>query len=350
MAWALDPGCDDKWSMQFIAAMAWALQAPAAPVAWAPQSPAARAAMFARISASRAPGTALSAACGGAGAHTLLSPPPVQHALLGFFTTANVLPLRAACREARAAVAGHGWEDRGAVIKGSIAAWRACFPRARCANVRGWDESGRAVRRSPLLDADFVHLEGLRELNMAGCTAVTDAAFAHLRGIRTLDMSFCRQCTITDAAFAHLVGIQRLSIWGCEQATLTDAALAHLRGIQLLNMGDTRQFTDAAFEHLRGIHTLIMWYCQQPAISDAALAHLAGIHTLVIECCDQVTLTGAGFVHLRGISALGMFRSRPDLVAAARGLGLPVNVRDCTSYGGLHYTFDERGWDDMVGE
>jgi hypothetical protein len=32
-----------------------------------------------------------------------------------------------------------------------------------------------------VVDADFVHFEGLRELYMAGCRGVTDAAFVHLR-------------------------------------------------------------------------------------------------------------------------------------------------------------------------
>jgi hypothetical protein len=182
--------------------------------------------MFARISASRAPGTAL-AAFAGAGSHTVLS--AVQHALLACFTTRTALPLRAACREARAAVASHAWEDRDTIIKGSIAAWRACFPRARCANVRmrDWEEG---YRRAPVMYADFAHFEGLRELNMAGCSDVTDAAFVHLRGIHTLDMSCCNQPTITDAAFPHLAGIQRLSIFGCDQATITDAAFEHLAG------------------------------------------------------------------------------------------------------------------------
>jgi hypothetical protein len=336
-------------------------------MAWASQTPAARAAMFARISASRAPGTALSAACGGADAHTLLSPLPVQAALLGFLDTRAVLPLRAACREARAAVAGHAWWDRDTVIKGSIAAWRACFPLARCANISSaYDESREVLERRSILvvDSDFVHLKGLRELNMAGCRAVTDAAFAHLRGLHTLDMSYCWQPTITDAAFAHLRGlhtldmsycsqpaitnaafahlrgIQRLSIWRCHQATLTDAALAHLRGIQLLNMSECKQLTDAAFAHLRGIHTLYMWACDQPAISDAALAHLAGIHTLVIMGCDQATLKGTGLAHLRGIHALAMGGCRDALVAAARSLGLPARTRNCTCAGGLLFTFD----------
>jgi hypothetical protein len=131
---------------------------------------------------------------------------------------------------------------------------------------------------------------------------------------------------------------------GCDQATLTDAAFVHLRGIQLLNMSSCRQLTDAAFAHLRGIHTLYMQWCDQSTISDAAFVHLRGTHTLLMTSCDQSTLTGAGFAHLQGIHALGMYYSRADLVAVARGLGLPVNTRVCTSLGGLHYTFDERGW------
>ena len=86
-----------------------------------------------------------------------------------------------------------------------------------------------------------------------------------------------------------------------------------------------------------------MWGYDQSAISDAAFAPLRGIHTLVIDhCaphCEQATLTGAGFAHLQGISALGMYCSRPDLVAAARGLGLPVYVRGFTFVGALRCTF-----------
>jgi hypothetical protein len=274
---------------------------------------------------------------------TLLS--EVGLVLLKMFNTREACVLRLVCREFVEAVGRQQWEDRKTVIMGSIAAWRACFPRARCANVATrfpWEATG--MRSTSVLDADFVYFEGLRELNMTGCSAVTDAAFVHLRGIHTLNMTLCSQPTITDAAFAHLVGIQRLCMYGCSQATLTGAAFVHLRGIQLLNMSCCRRLTDAAFVHLRGIHTLYMRYCDQPAISDAAFVHLQGIHTLVIEGCTQATLSGAGFAHLQGIRALGMFECSANLVAAARGLGLSVNTRQWTSLGGLHYTFDERGW------
>ena len=253
---------------------------------------------------------------------TLLS--EVGPVLLRFVSTADACALRLVCREFLAAVTEHPWEDRDTVIKGSIGAWRACFPRARCANVRSWTDTAQERRDAPVVDADFVHFEGLRELYMAGCSSVTDAAFVHLRGIHTLDMSWCDQLAITDCAFAHLAGIQRLSILGCNQATITDTAFPHLRGIQLLNISECRQLTDAAFVHLRGIHTLDMQLCDQPAITDAAFAHLRGIHTLVMEGCDQATITGGSFSCLKRISVLGMAACDGAAIAAARSLGLPV--------------------------
>ena len=259
----------------------------------------------------------------GGGQETLIS--EVGFVLLPLFTTVDACALRLVCREFLAAVSEHPWEDRETVIQGSIAAWRACFPHARCANVRKWDFDDEVERRAaPVMDADFVHFEGLRELYMAGCWTATDAAFVHLRGIHTLDMTLCFQPAVTDAAFAHLAGIQRLSIAGCDQATITDAAFEHLRGIQLLNMGACGQFTDAAFVHLRGIHTLYMVVCT--LITDAAFAHLRGIHTLVMEGCSQATITVAAFSSLQGVSVLGMNGCSAAAIAAAQSLGLPVRT------------------------
>ena len=137
--------------------------------------------------------------------------------LLRMFTMAEACALRLVCREFVEAVRQQQWEDRETWIKGSVAAWRRCFQRARCAHV-GMNGS--------LVDADFVHFEGLRELSMWLCRGITDAAFAHLRGIHTLDMGGCT--SITDAGFVHLRGIHTLNMSYCTQATLTEAALAHL--------------------------------------------------------------------------------------------------------------------------
>jgi hypothetical protein len=255
----------------------------------------------------------------GGGQETLLS--EVGFVLLPLFSTRDACALRLVCREFLVAVSEQPWEDRETVIKGSIAAWRACFPHARCANVRELDWDKIAKRATPVVDADFVHFEGLRELYMAECTEVTGAAFVHLRGIQTLDMTCCRQSEITDAAFAHLVGIQRLSIYGCHQ--LTDAAIAHLRGIKLLNMSACSKLTGAAFVHLRGIHTLYMWDSPQSELTGAAFVHLRGIHTLVIEGNDaEASLSDLS--NLEGISVLGMYGCNDDTIFTAQSLGLPV--------------------------
>ncbi len=271
---------------------------------------------------------------GGAG-RTLLAECP--GALLQFFDTRQACALRLVCREFQAAVAAHPWEDMQTVILGSIGGWHACFPRARCANVRMRDWQGGVARRAPVGDADFVHFVGLWELNMRACRAITDAAFVHLRGIRVLDMGYCRQSTITDAGLAHLVGIQKLCIEGCDQATLTDATFAPLRSIRVLNMSFCPQFADAAFAHLKGIHTLLMRYCDQPAITDAALAHLKGIKCLVLFHC-RIPFTEVGLANLKGITRLHMRGANAASIAAARDLGLPATTGGWTEWSAFRFS------------
>ena len=275
---------------------------------------------------------------GGKG-RTLLAECP--GALLQFFPTPSACALRLVCREFQAAVAAHPWEDRETVIQGSIGGWRACFPRARCANVRFFEHAA-GWRRIPVVDADFVHFVGLWELDMSYCRAVTDAAFVHLRGISVLNMSHCNQPTITDASLAHLVGIQKLCIYGCRQATLTDAAFAPLRGIRVLNMGSCPQLTDAAFAHLKGVHTLLMRYCHQPTITDAALAHLMGIKCLALVGCS-IPFTEVGLDHLKGITRLHMLGANAASIAAAHDLGLPVTTRACTGVSAFRFSDTELG-------
>ena len=234
---------------------------------------------------------------GGGGQETLLSEIGALH-LLPLFTTREACALRLVCREFLAAVTEQPWEDGATAIQGSLAACRACFPRALFANVARMSSCGGEVRTAPVADADFVHLAGLRELNLLGCWGVTDAAFVHLRGIRSLEMCLCHR--------------------------VTDAAFVHLRGIHLLDMSPCLQLTDAAFVHLRGIRTLNMSQCIQPAITDAAFVHLRGIRTLVMWNCAQATVTGATFGVLAGVGALIVQECNGQAQAAARALRLPV--------------------------
>jgi hypothetical protein len=180
---------------------------------------------------------------GGSGPHTLLSIAGFE--LLPYFSTEEACTLRLVCREFVGAIADVRWKDTETRINRDLGKWRACFPRARAANVRG---------RRDLVDADFVHLAGLHTLNMSWCylDTITNAAFAHLRGIHVLNMSHCNQDTITDSAFSHLRGIHTLLIRFCTQ--LTGAGLAHLTGVKVLDAsGCSQAVQDAATLVLAGL-------------------------------------------------------------------------------------------------
>jgi hypothetical protein len=206
---------------------------PSAAAAAAQLPPAAAAAahptMFARISASRP--SPIAAFCGGAGDTTILS--CCAAALLPYLSTAAVLPLRAACREARAAVAAHAWQDADTNILGSVRAWRACFPRALCARAEAefdkgsfWTDMAAVIaagpppaaaparahklRKASLLDSDLPHLAGLRALFLGGNSRVSAAALAvHLRGNPRLDLRSCGQERVGAAAFPEIADLLR---------------------------------------------------------------------------------------------------------------------------------------------
>ena len=186
-------------------------------------------------------------------------------------------------------------------ITGSLADWRAANPRAIRANIHN---------RQDITDADFVHLVGIKELNMSSCLRITDAAFAHLAGVHTLYMAGCNQ--ITDAAFVHLAGVHTLDMSYCNQATITDAA----------------------FAHLAGVHTLEMSGCWQETITDAAFAHLAGVHTLSMIVCWQAHITGKTLCLLESLKVLKIVGTNPRVIAKAYQIfgvtPLQINVQKFT--------------------
>ena len=217
----------------------------------------------------------------------VLQPPYGEHGvgkgIFGFLSTREARPLRLVSSVLCADVRNARWYDRDTVITGDLRKWRACFSKARCANVSG---------REDLTDADLVHLRGVEEVNLRDCTQITDAGLAHLRGVRVLNIARC--ALITDAGLAHLTGIHTLDMVDC--ARITDAGLAHLTGIHTLDIsrelfGPPSLITDAGLAHLTGIHTLNMRECRQ--ITDAGLAHLTGIHTLGMRGCFAATVTAA---------------------------------------------------------
>ena len=122
------------------------------------------------------------------------------HAFFPFFLTTEATAIRGVNRELKRAVAQIQWNDD-EQIHSSLAAWRACFPRALRANIEGR-------------------------------TDLTDAAFVHLAGIHTLDMSWCDQATITDAVLVHLEGAHRLEAFGCDQLDRVTVSRLHDRSME----------------------------------------------------------------------------------------------------------------------
>jgi hypothetical protein len=191
---------------------------------------------------------------------TVLSPPGGAHGvgegIFGFLSTREARPLRLVSRVFCADVRNARWYDRDTVITGELRHWRACFSDARCANVS---------ERRDLVDADLVHLSGVEEVNLSGCTQITDAGLVHLRGVRMLNIAGCTR--VTDAGLAHLTGIHTLNMNGCSR--ITDAGLAHLTGIHTLDMRRCERVTDAGLAHLTGIRALDMRECVFATIAAA---------------------------------------------------------------------------------
>ena len=89
-----------------------------------------------------------------AGAHS------VGEGVLGFFDTREARALRLVCSEFCEAVAIVPWSDMGTRIRGTVSGWRKSFPCATKANISV--EAGQ--RHNSIVDADFVHFEGIHTL------------------------------------------------------------------------------------------------------------------------------------------------------------------------------------------
>ena len=139
--------------------------------------------------------------------------------------------------------------DAESMIKGSLEMWRVAFPAARAVNVSC---------RYNLVDSNFVHIRcnaraQLHTMNMSWCRKVSDAAFVHLHGIKDLDLQCCDQATITDAAFVHLRRIEKLDIGHYNQGTITDAAIARFAEIGMLKSSRSSDDIRRATALLRGV-------------------------------------------------------------------------------------------------
>lgn len=185
--------------------------------------------MYKRISSSRWKGTKIVAFAGGPSDFTMLS--SCWHSLLPMFDTKTILPLRLVCREFEHTVGRYNWDDKNTIVSKDLDRWRACFPNARAANL---SQMGAA-----LVDADLVHLQGLKYLDLSYCYNLTGATFHYLHGVHTLKLNGCFR--IKPEAFIHLAGVQNLEMTCCKAM-----------GVE-------------AFQSIRGVSDLSICFCNHEA-------------------------------------------------------------------------------------
>lgn len=315
---------------------------------------------------------------GGEGHSLLVECPSV---LLDMFSTPEACQLRLICREFLGAVSAHCWKDSTTVIRGSIPLWRACFPRARCANVRAsspWAPGGRRLFTS---EAVWASLTGLEELDMSQqrlpeaafcvlaslkkltvrwcCGGLPEACFPHLAGLVALDVSRC--FGFSDAAFSHLASIRVLRASGCKHLTaaalrwpnlrqlteldaldtvLEDQALASMRSLQTLCLGSTRQRPEgsqrvevlAHLTQLRGLHL----YSKDSGHVAGLLGQVPNpLDDLSLDCVNATTLSQLPRLHLRVLTLRFSRDFSQETLSALASVCEPLEVLYCSFCSGL---------------
>lgn len=267
---------------------------------------------------------------------TLFSSNILQNALFGYFTTPEATVLRLVCKDFKAAVAEYPWYDMETFILGNISSWRACFPKARAANVGNY-MFNPGSRKIPLKDADFVHFQGITELNMYYQSGVTDKAFKNLMGIKKLNMGGCNTYSISDVAFQYLDGIEELNMFACKQKYqnkkyigitwrafyLINTKTPRLR---VLNLEDCDQLDSNIFKYLGGVKHLNIDCCLNISVSDEHVPFIKGIQTLKMKYCrNYLTSEGAAVLKsgLRPIQSITV-EAHSGAAEPLLALGLPV--------------------------
>ena len=203
----------------------------------------------------------------------------IAGAILCFLRQDEALPLRTASRACCAAVAEHPWSDTGSRVRGSLAQWARCFPKARACNLS---------YNQAFVDNDAALLQGVRTLDCSYCRGFTTAAFVHLRSLRALQMAYCSQPELIDGIFTQLTRgqLRSLDMTGCKQLR----SLEGLEGIRSLRMSYVSGVPEAQFAHVRGLRLLDASQCN---LSDEALRLIGnGIEELDIENSRHVTDAG----------------------------------------------------------
>ena len=272
--------------------------------------------------------------------------------LLDFLSTPQACPLRVVSRVCLEAVSKHEWCDIETIIIGSIALWRACFPRAQAACVRESPapHSSARCRLLPVRDEDLQHLQHLRYLCLADCTMITAYGMQYLRASAPnmvfLDISGCSG--LCDAAFRPLARVQGLDMSGCSQRSITCAAFAHLVGVRTLFMSGCDTITDAALAPLLpSLRLLCITGCAQ--LGERACATRGSIFSI---CCASHSnpsplFPPSFFPEFRAIHAQTEHLALSDAalgraLSSARAAGLTAATRAAAAAASLMYGYLSR--------
>ena len=117
----------------------------------------------------------------------------------------------------------------------TLAAWRKANPTADRVSLNCF---GAAVK-----DEDLVHLRGVANVCMWGCTGLTDAGFAHLAGVRVVRLHGCNNPRLTHCALQHIRGARVVIMTSCGQSSLNSmGACMALEGVEALDISSCSQF------------------------------------------------------------------------------------------------------------
>lgn len=224
---------------------------------------------------------------GGPLAVGIMRDPTFAAAVFAHLDYADALPLRAACRGTRDAVAAHPWslpipppgwpENRRAAERNYVCTatgltrWRACFPVGRSLML------GSAPDGRPLSDADLAQVG---EWRLAG-----------------VHMSLLFVVTQSGLAAVCTPALTALSLYNMPHLSSADVAAAVVAAPRLhtLSLTYAGELRDADLVAFGGIHTLTLGSTQGAGFTGRGLAALASARSLTVWLPLRNTVVGLGF-------------------------------------------------------
>jgi serine/threonine protein kinase len=204
--------------------------------------------------------------------------------------------------------------------------------------------------RTPITDADLVHLQGLnrlKALNLVG-TSITDAGLVYLHGLSGLQWLELTGTQVSDEGLAQLRDLTNLEWLFLNYTKITDSGLRHLQmlsKVKTLQLGGTA-ITDRGLHHLEKLpqlSTLTLYNTKLTSeglkqfasfpeltdlnlaytqVGDAGLAHLEALPHLRTLTLDGTDVSDAGLIELQKLKQIEQIYLRNTKVSDAGAAAL----------------------------